>query len=818
MNNKMQICRGGCLPSETLTSMKRIIAASIMFFILVITAYSATYYVDGNLTADCDGTNYRYDVATRTRLAGPGQIAWRSLKSANSALAPGDTVYLREGTFYPTDRTNCIHPARSGTSGSRITYANYNGERVTIDGTNSNFEAILFSPGWNTGNPSDGRSYITVRGINFAYWNKLADLYYASYNEIVNCNFSGHKGDGMEVSYISFEMSHESKHNWIHGNTWHNFGHYVSKDQGCLLDIGFDGSGDAVNSCNNYNTVEDNHFYAGGHHVIGVNNAKFNVIRNNYFHNEGWSTTGDCSKWTTGVCGYRVMSMTDMSGLDVAGSNLLEDNNIAYGAQYGGPHLVDGASGSGLTLDTDKNIVRYNNFFSNVLFGIRTGSSLRPGSTSINNRIYNNTIYYSGYNLDSWGVVNEDDTKLQAWGDPLRCAISLYMDSCDGSTEGNVIKNNLAHDIWSETNILSSSYIYYPAFYVAGAGACNTIANNWGNSGDKQSSPFTPYPDPKFVDPDISNPMALTLVNGKWTGKPNLSLQADSPVIDKATYLTQANGVGSNSKTLTVDDALYFQDGTWGSNLARATFQADSIAIGTVSNTVQISSINYDTNTITLASPKTWSNDAPVWLYKNSSGQVVFRGSAPDIGAHEYVPSVVQAISLSPGWNWISFNVLPGDLSLNSVFNGILLQVEQVKTQTQSAIRSSNTWKGDLADMSGIGQNKMYKVKVSTACTLTVTGTTIAQTTPIPLQTGWNWVAYLPTTAMPIGTALASISGQVQEVKSLTQSATYSGTTWSGNLTQLEPGQGYAIKMSAPGTLIYPAAAATQLNQQKKIQ
>jgi hypothetical protein len=162
-----------------------------------------------------------------------------------------------------------------------------------------------------------------------------------------------------------------------------------------------------------------------------------------------------------------------------------------------------------------------------------------------------------------------------------------------------------------------------------------------------------------------------------------------------------------------------------------------------------------------------------------------------------------QTIALASGWNWISFNVLPADLSLNSVFNGILAQVEQVKSQDKSAIRSNGIWKGDLMDMNGIGSYKMYKVKVNAARTLTITGTAIASTTLISLQTGWNWVAYLPTTAMPIATALASITGQVQEVKSLTQSATYNGSSWSSTF-DMQPGQGYAIKMNGPGTLTYP--------------
>jgi hypothetical protein len=116
--------------------------------------------------------------------------------------------------------------------------------------------------------------------------------------------------------------------------------------------------------------------------------------------------------------------------------------------------------------------------------------------------------------------------------------------------------------------------------------------------------------------------------------------------------LTTATNSGTGSTTLTVADALYFQDGTWGSDLARAsaglggTMQADWIAIGTVTNVVQISSIAYGTynnpaGTITLASPMTWSNGAHIWLSRKSDGTSVLYGAAPDYGANEYIGTVV---------------------------------------------------------------------------------------------------------------------------------------------------------------------------------
>ena len=81
---------------------------------------------------------------------------------------------------------------------------------------------------------------------------------------------------------------------------------------------------------------------------------------------------------------------------------------------------------------------------------------------------------------------------------------------------------------------------------------------------------------------------------------------------------------------------MYFQDGSWGSSLSN--IQADILAIGgvTTSDTAKISSINYATNTITLTTAKTWSNNDNIYLWADSDGTQVLYGDAPDIGASEY--------------------------------------------------------------------------------------------------------------------------------------------------------------------------------------
>lgn len=86
--------------------------------------------------------------------------------------------------------------------------------------------------------------------------------------------------------------------------------------------------------------------------------------------------------------------------------------------------------------------------------------------------------------------------------------------------------------------------------------------------------------------------------------------------------------------------------------------QADWIAIGTVGNVVQINSIDYATNTITLASPMTWSDNASVWLYKKSDGTRVLYSTAPEMGAHEYLDDIYYDLTITkPTLGTITSNV-----------------------------------------------------------------------------------------------------------------------------------------------------------------
>jgi hypothetical protein len=103
-------------------------------------------------------------------------------------------------------------------------------------------------------------------------------------------------------------------------------------------------------------------------------------------------------------------------------------------------------------------------------------------------------------------------------------------------------------------------------------------------------------------------------------------LSAGSPAIGAGSYLTTTTNSGSVSTSLSVADASFFYDG------ASGVVDADWIRIG-ASTAAQIASINYSTNTITLASPVSWSSGAGIYLYKDSRGNAVISGANPDLGA-----------------------------------------------------------------------------------------------------------------------------------------------------------------------------------------
>ena len=507
-----------------------------------------------------------------------------SLATANVSALAGDTVVLRGGVY-----NTGIQPAHSGTGiSSKITFQAYPGETPVITGSSVIGIAL-----------NNGKTYVKVTGMtvrNVSRW--LVILRGSSYNEVSYCSFEPAASLIAIQIYRGETTAAPCTHNWFHHNVIHDQG-YVGddwNDHGYLMQLGvpsYDGD-------SSYNTIEDNIWYHGGHHCMDTC-TQYNVIRGNVMHNESWMDPPDNPTVpalqlpaSNGKYGNRCFTIYDETGYNRDGLfNLAEGNRFGHA---GRPPDDDGADN--VELAAHKNIFRYNDIFN----AAKDGLYFRNSGTlfACNNRVYNNTVYHNG--------------RKESRGYSVHRRNGIFLLT---RATGNVIKNNISygnynHDIWS----------WYPLGLHG-----NTVANNWFGEGTDPIF-FTPglTGDPLFVNTDVSNPMSTTL--------PDLSLRSTSGAIDRGAHLTRAVQWGVNSLTLVVEDALYFQDGTWGSALSDV--RPDGIAIGTVDNVAQIRSINYATNVILLAEPRTWSAQAPIWLHSDSRGRCVLQGAAPDVGAHEF--------------------------------------------------------------------------------------------------------------------------------------------------------------------------------------
>jgi hypothetical protein len=168
---------------------------------------------------------------------------------------------------------------------------------------------------------------------------------------------------------------------------------------------------------------------------------------------------------------------------------------------------------------------------------------------------------------------------------------------------------------------------------------------------------------------------------------------------------------------------------------------------------------------------------------------------------------------LSAGWNWVSLNVKPTDMTVTNVFNGLMLQdLDYVKSTEYSATYYTSTgWFGDLESFP---ENRTVRFKKGTTENLSVTGEEInPEITPISLVPGWNSIAYLLNKNVAINNAVkpSSIPTGNVVMKGVDGSSVYfEGTGWSGEIDSMRVLSGYKISVEQAGALLYDASGVTK--------
>lgn len=306
-----------------------------------------------------------------------------SLPTANANVSPGDTVYLREGTYVG----DYINPGQSGTSDNPIVYSNYNNDSVTIQ--DADYGILI-----------DEKSYIIVNGLNFYYMGHFLYIQNnANHNTIAYCIFDQCRDTN---TWGGSKVFYTSQYNWVHHCSFSRWGYANdSGHAGALFDVGREAE---LTDSSYYNLIEDNTFFYGGHHCLAAW-SQFSIFRNNYLHHERSPADG---------FGYRC-AITHGKAVN---RNLYEGNRFAFAYKA-----------SGMSLRSSNNIFRFNVFYSNGLGGIQCVSMV-DYTPAHYNRIFHNVFFHNGHEADYSGFSGGIYFCDWGQGDPI----------------GNVVKNNIFYE------------------------------------------------------------------------------------------------------------------------------------------------------------------------------------------------------------------------------------------------------------------------------------------------------------------------------------------------------------------------------------
>ena len=170
--------------------------------------------------------------------------------------------------------------------------------------------------------------------------------------------------------------------------------------------------------------------------------------------------------------------------------------------------------------------------------------------------------------------------------------------------------------------------------------------------------------------------------------------------------------------------------------------------------------------------------------------------------------NIVQTSTMAAGWNQWSPNV---DLSGTELLaqlkqalgtNGIKIMAQNGRYLSYNA--NTNTWAGNLTTLE-VGL--MYKIETANSCEITITGPAIDPTTQsVTIYHGNNWIGFFGSEPRSVNEALSNYTPtQGDKIMYNNRYATFNGTSWVGNLTQLVPGNGYIYKSNATSsqTLVF---------------
>jgi len=185
--------------------------------------------------------------------------------------------------------------------------------------------------------------------------------------------------------------------------------------------------------------------------------------------------------------------------------------------------------------------------------------------------------------------------------------------------------------------------------------------------------------------------------------------------------------------------------------------------------------------------------------YTPNYANTEFTTGATDIAQLFAQPAVAQQSGLAQGWNIISWNVVPINMSMDSLLEPLTPEGSLIKViDEQGHIMQELPW-GWINMIGDMQQTEGYQVKVSTDSYLTTNGYAVLLPIEIPFSPSWNIMSWPLQTAGNAESAMqllideGSLEKVIDENGNILQQLPWG---WVNTIGDFAPGKGYQVRVS----------------------
>jgi len=171
----------------------------------------------------------------------------------------------------------------------------------------------------------------------------------------------------------------------------------------------------------------------------------------------------------------------------------------------------------------------------------------------------------------------------------------------------------------------------------------------------------------------------------------------------------------------------------------------------------------------------------------------------------DFVTTITQTYDLSIGYQFISSRVTPENQNMQNICTDILDNLGFVRNTAGNMLRKIGPmW------INGIGNwviTEGYLFKMNDTDYMEIEGVEIDPQTPIALSLGYQFISFLPDNPVNALTAFNAVLSNLGFVRNTAGNMLRKiGPMWINGIGNLNPGEGYLVKMNAPDNLIYPVS------------